>query len=107
MKKFTNLLIVCSLALAGAVTAQEPTPEESQSPGKKADKKAPAEVKPKAPQAPKTEVPAVAPKTEAPAVKEPAATRAPKPEAPAVKEPPTRDPRASILHPRPPSSFDI
>ena len=46
MKKITNLLIVCSLALAGAVTAQEPTPEESKAPGKKADKKAPAEVKP-------------------------------------------------------------
>ena len=72
MKKITNLLIVCSLALAGAVTAQEPTPEES--PGSKKqrpDKKAPAEVKPKAPEAPKTEAPAVAPKTDAPPVTKP------------------------------------
>ena len=72
MKKITNLLIVCSLALAGAVTAQEPTPEES--PGSKKqrpDKKAPAEVKPKAPDAPKTEAPAVAPKTDAPPVTKP------------------------------------
>lgn len=85
MKKITNLLIVCSLALAGAVMAQQPTSEESQPPGKKPDKKAPAEVKPKAPSAPKadapkTEAPARAPKPEAPA-------RAPKTEAPAVKEP--------------------
>ena len=72
MKKFTNLLIVASLALAGAVTAQEPTPEESKAPGKKTDKKAPAVKEP------------AAPKTEAPAKKEPAAT---KPQAPAAKEP--------------------
>jgi chemotaxis protein histidine kinase CheA len=80
MKKFTNLLIVCLLALAGAVMAQQPTSEESQPPGKKPDKKAPAEVKPRAPHAPKADAPAVAPKTEAP-------VRAPKTEAPAVKEP--------------------
>lgn len=77
MKKITNLLIVCSLALAGAVMAQQPTPEES---GKKPDKKAPAEMKPNAPSAPKADAPAVAPKTEAPVV-------APKTKAPAVKEP--------------------
>jgi hypothetical protein len=81
MKKFTNLLIVASLALAGAVMAQDPTPEESKAPGKKPDKKAPAEVKPKGPQAPKTE----APKTEAPK------TEAPKTEAPAMKEAPPKD----------------
>ncbi|HYJ04143.1 MAG TPA: peptidoglycan-binding protein [Chthoniobacterales bacterium] len=88
MKKITHLLIVCSLALAGAVTAQEPTPEES--PGSKKqrpDKKAPAEVKPTAPRAPKTEAPAVAPKTEAPPVKEPAATRAPAVPKPEKKAP--------------------
>ena len=53
MKKFTNLLIVCSLALAGAVMAQQPTPEES--PGKKPDKKPPAV---KEPAAPKPQAPA-------------------------------------------------
>ena len=73
MKKITNLLIVCSLALAGAVMAQQPTPEESQAPGKKADKKAPAEVKPKT-HAPKADAPA---KPETPAVKEPAAAAQP------------------------------
>ena len=80
MKKITNLLIVCSLALTGAVMAQQPTPEES---GKKPDRKAPAEMKPKAPSAPKAEAPAVAPKTQAPAVKEPAAAAQP----PAANEP--------------------
>src|SRR6266480_5185091 len=82
MKKITNLLVVASLALAGAVMAQQPTPSEEQSPGKKPthEKKAPAEVKPAQTRAPKTEAPAVAPKTEAPAV-------APKTEAPAMKEP--------------------
>ena len=34
MKKITNLLVVASLAMAGAVMAQEPTPEASQAPGK-------------------------------------------------------------------------
>jgi hypothetical protein len=86
MKKFTNLLIVASLALAGAVMAQQPTPEESQSPGKKPDKKAPAVKEPAA---------KPAPKTEAPAVKEPAATHAPKTEAPAVKEPAAKEPAAT------------
>ncbi|HEV2841272.1 MAG TPA: peptidoglycan-binding protein [Chthoniobacterales bacterium] len=88
MKKITNLLIVCSLALAGAVLAQQPTPE-AQPPGKKPDKKAPAEVKPKAPSAAKADAPAVAPKTEAPVrvPKTEAPARAPKTEAPAVKEP--------------------
>src|SRR4051794_18548254 len=32
MKKITTLLIVCSVALAGAVMAQQPTPETEQSP---------------------------------------------------------------------------
>jgi hypothetical protein len=89
MKKFTNLLIVASLALAGAVMAQQPTPDESQPPGKKqSEKKPPMDVKPRPTRPPKPEAPAVkeptATKPEAPAVKEPAA---PKPEAPAVKEP--------------------
>ena len=85
MKKFTNLLIVASLALAGAVMAQQPTPEES--PSKKApDKKPPAEVKPRAPHAPKTEAPAVKePVVKEPAVKEPAVKE------PAVKEPATKE----------------
>jgi putative peptidoglycan binding protein len=45
MKKFTSLLIVCSLALAGAAMAQQP--EEQQSPTKKqgAEKTQPAEPK--------------------------------------------------------------
>ncbi|MFZ1218491.1 MAG: peptidoglycan-binding protein [Chthoniobacterales bacterium] len=91
MKKFTNLLIVASLALAGAVMAQQPSPDESQPPGKKTDKKAPAEVKPpKAPHAPKTEAPA-APKTEAPKVKEPAAAAQP----PAANEPAVKEPAAT------------
>ncbi|MDP9098684.1 MAG: peptidoglycan-binding protein [Verrucomicrobiota bacterium] len=81
MKKFTNLLIVASLALAGAVMAQQPTPEDS--PSKKAPDKPPAEVKPAPPQAPKTE---------APALKEPATTHAPKADAPAVKEPVVKEP---------------
>jgi Putative peptidoglycan binding domain len=80
MKKITNLLIVVSLALAGAVMAQEPSPSAEQSPGKKQKKEQPAEVKPAATRPPKTE---------SPAVKEPAARRQPKPEAPAVKEPAT------------------
>ncbi len=58
MKKLTNLLIVCSLALAGAVMAQQPAPEES--PGKKQTppKKQPAEVKPAATHTPKPQAPA-------------------------------------------------
>jgi len=57
--------------------AQQPSPDESQPPGKKHEKKTPAEVKPQTPQAPKTEAPAHAPKAEAPAVKEPAAAAQP------------------------------
>jgi hypothetical protein len=83
MKKFTILLIVGSLALAGAVMAQQPTPEESQPPGKKQapDKKPPAEVKPAPTRAPKTEAPAVRepvvkePVVKEPVVKEPAVTK--------------------------------
>jgi hypothetical protein len=86
MKKITNLLIVCSLALAGAVTAQEPTPAES--PIKKApDKKPPAEVKPAPPHAPKT----VAPAVREPVVKEPAVTESPAATKPEKKAPPTRN----------------
>ena len=76
MKKFTTLMTVCSLVLAGAVMAQQPTPDESQPPGNKKEKperKAPAELKPKATIAPKTEAPAV----KEPAVKEPATNEAP------------------------------
>jgi hypothetical protein len=72
MKKFTNLLIVCSLALAGAVMAQTPAPEEQQSPGKKPDKKQPAAKEP------------AATKPQAPAVKEQAPPRVPKPQEPAA-----------------------
>ena len=81
MKKLTNLLIVASLALAGAVMAQQPTPDESQAPGKKPEKKPPTEVKP-APHAPKAE---------APHVKEPAAKE------PAAKEPAAKEPAAKEL----------
>jgi hypothetical protein len=90
MKKITNLLIVCSLALAGAVMAQEPTPDEGKSPSKKGpEKKAPAEVKPKTAQPPKSEAPAV----KEPAAKEPGAAESPattkpeKPEKPEKKGP--------------------
>ncbi len=87
MKKFTILLIVGSLALAGAVMAQQPTPEESQPPGKKQapKKEPPAEVKP---------APTRAPKTEAPAVKEPAANESPaatKPEKKTSRKPAPAD----------------
>ena len=105
MKKFTNLLIVASLALAGAVMAQQPTPEESQPPGKKPgpEKKQPAEVKPAPPRAPKSEAPAVKePAAKEHAVKEPVAKeppaitkpdrKGPKSEAPAAKEPATTKP---------------
>jgi hypothetical protein len=54
MKKITSLLIVCSLALAGAVTAQEPTPEASQAPGKNRGPKKEQST----PKGPKTETPA-------------------------------------------------
>lgn len=95
MKKFTNLLIVASLALAGAVMAQQPMPEES--PSKKAsDKKPPAEVKPRAPHAPKTEAPAV--KEPAAAAQPPAATEplAPRPE---KKGPSSRKPAPATTAP--------
>ena len=83
MKKITTLLIVGSLALAGAVMAQQPTPEESQPPTKKQPpkKEAPAEVKPTPPRAPKSE---------APAVKEPAANESPAATKPEKKAPPTK-----------------
>lgn len=96
MKKFTNLLIVASLALAGAVMAQQPTPEES--PSKKGpEKKPPTEVKPRPTRAPKTEAPAL---KEAPAVKEapvvkekePAAIESPAPTKPEKTAPKTRKP---------------
>ncbi|MEY2490443.1 MAG: hypothetical protein QOC70_2385 [Verrucomicrobiota bacterium] len=91
MKKFTNLLIVASLALAGAVMAQQPMPEES--PSKKApDKKPPAEMKPRAPHAPKAEAPAV----KEPVVKEPAA-KEPAVKEPAVKEPAVKEPATKEL----------
>jgi hypothetical protein len=101
MKKFTNLLIVASLALAGAVMAQQPTPEES--PTKKAppDKKAPAEVKPAPPRAPKTEAPAMkerAPKADAPVVKEPVAKEPAAMESPAAPKP---DKKAATRKPAP------
>jgi len=81
MKKLTNLLIVCSLALAGAVMAQTPPQEEQQAPDSKkqrSEKKQPVAKEPAAtkPQAPGVNQPA-APKRQAPAVKEPAATQAP------------------------------
>ena len=68
MKKFTTLMIAASLALAGAVMAQEPTPAESQAPTKK-------------------EAPGKKPKAEKPAAEKPTTTKAPKTESPAVKEP--------------------
>src|SRR5213078_4818706 len=71
MKKITNLLIVASLALAGAVMAQQPTPEESQAPG--TTKKQAPEKKPRAEKPAMTQ----APKTEAPALKEPALKETP------------------------------
>jgi hypothetical protein len=81
MKKFTNLLIVCSMALAGAVMAQQPQPEEQQSPSKKQspEKKQPAEA-------------THAPKPQAPAVKEPAATHTPAVTKPEKKAPSTPKP---------------
>jgi hypothetical protein len=91
MKKFTNLLIVASLALAGAVMAQQPTPEES--PSKKApDKKPPAEVKPAPTRPPKTEAPAV----KEPAVKEPALTESPAATKPEKKAPPIHKPTPAV-----------
>jgi hypothetical protein len=63
MKKITTLLIVASMAMAGAVMAQEPTPAESQAPSKK---QAPPEKKPHA----EKPVTTKAPKTNTSAVKE-------------------------------------
>jgi Putative peptidoglycan binding domain len=96
MKKFTNLLIVASLALAGAVMAQQPSPEES--PSKKApDKKPPAELKPPAPRGPKAEAPAV----KEPAAKEPGANEAPVPPKPDKKGPQTHKPApAAVTEPK-------
>jgi len=50
MKKFTSLLIGCSLALAGAAMAQQP--DQQQTPRKKqaAEKTHPAQAQPGAPQ---------------------------------------------------------
>lgn len=88
MKKFTILLIAGSLAMAGAVMAQQPTPEESQSPSKNKGpkKEAPTEVKPAPTHAPKTEAPAV----KEPGVKEPGAKESPAATKPDKKGPPTK-----------------
>jgi Putative peptidoglycan binding domain len=77
MKKFTTLMIAASLALAGAVMAQQSTPEESPAKKQAPEKKAPSELKPKPTRPPKTE--AAMPKTDAAAMKEkePAATATP------------------------------
>ncbi len=118
MKKFTNLLIVCSLALAGAVMAQQPQPEESPSKKQSPEKKHPAEVRPGPTHAPKPQAPAEvrpranAPKSQAPAVKEPAATHAPavtKPEkkAPSIPKPApatTTETKASAQPPAAPAT---
>ena len=91
MKKFTTLMTVCSLVLAGAVMAQQPTPEES--PGKKPDKKAPAELKPKGPQTPQTPKNVAPPPVKEPVVKEsPAAPKPEKPAKPDKKAPTTKQP---------------
>jgi len=89
MKKITNLLIVASLAMAGAVMAQQPTPDEAQAPtkkeapGKKPHAEKPNAEKPAAAQrGPKAEAPQ-APKSEAPAANAPAANQ------PAVTNPAT------------------
>jgi Putative peptidoglycan binding domain len=100
MKKITNLLIVCSLALAGAVMAQQPQPEESPSKKQSPEKKRPAEVRPGPTHAPKPQPPAEvrpgpthAPKPQVPAVKEPAATHAPAAtHTPAVTKPDKKTP---------------
>jgi len=104
MKKITNLLIVASLALAGAVMAQEPTPEDANAPTKKeapgkkprAEKPvappqapnadAPKAPKPEAPQAPKVDAPK-GPKADVPHAPKVEAPKGPKADAPAVKEP--------------------
>ena len=82
MKKIINLLVVASLAMAGAVMAQEPTPEASQPPGKKhGPEKKEQSVEKAAPTRP--------PKSQAPAVKEnPALNQAPA-TTPTMTAPPT------------------
>ena len=94
MKKFTNLMIVCSLVLAGAVMAQTPAPEEEQSPSSKKqrpERKQPAEVKP-------------GPKPDAPAVKDPAATRAPAAPKPERKAPEAPKPMPPETKPQEPAT---
>ena len=78
MKKITTLMIVASMALAGAVMAQEPTPEASQPATRK---QAPPEKKPRAEKPTTTK----APKTDTSAVKESTATESPAPTAAAPK----------------------
>ncbi len=90
MKKFTSLLIGCSLALAGAAIAQQPDEQSSPKPKQAAEKAKgrPAEAKPAGPKAMK---PAVTPverhggkngpggiKTEKPEAVQKVATPAPK-----------------------------
>lgn len=87
MKKIiTNLAIVCSMALAGAVMAQEPTPEASQTPGKNRGpkKEQPTEVKPAPTRPPKNEK----------VVKEPNLNQAPA-TTPVPTAPPTKTDRKS------------
>jgi putative peptidoglycan binding protein len=75
MKKITTLMIVASMALTGAVMAQESTPEASQPATKK---QAPPEKKPRAEKPTTTK----APKSDTSAVKESTATESPAPTAP-------------------------
>jgi hypothetical protein len=94
MKKFTNLLIVASLA--GAVMAQQPAPEES--PGSK--KQRPERPAVKEPAATKPQAPAV----KEPAVKEPVAPHAPaapkmEKKAPKPAPPAATEPKASAEQP--------
>ncbi|MFL6588745.1 MAG: peptidoglycan-binding protein [Chthoniobacterales bacterium] len=81
MKKITNLLsIVASLAMAGAVMAQAPTPDESQPPGKdknKAPKHEQPATKPGPERAPKSEKSSKSEKSEAPGANNPAVNQAP------------------------------
>jgi hypothetical protein len=96
MKKITNLLIVCSLALAGAVMAQQPQPEESPSKKQSPEKKThPAEAKPTPHPAEVRPGPTHAPKPQAPAVKEPAATHTPAVTKPEKKASSAQQPAAS------------
>jgi hypothetical protein len=69
MKKITNVLIVCSLTLAGAVMAQEPTPDQSQKEKKQPPKhQQTTAVKP---------APTRAPKSQGPTTKQSTTTQAP------------------------------